>query len=235
MLVGFGGWGVGNDITHSVIPGEGSSHLPLFRKPSQKKQKSPHMCPRFLSDPCPFPVFAWAFLDFPAFYLWCTAGIQLLIFKGHGIVQTCSLRPLESLKMLCLLLFHPLKEVAWPKLYFNFMVKRRESSDQVICPLHVPLSPNNEWLFNGAHSVFCPWKSNITSYKWTQGRTILSQCKPGDHHTILFQDLCPPFPQEHYHVHLAQLQWVWTSKTSAFEFLCLQKLVIVISSQFPSQ
>ena len=36
----------------SLIPGEGSSHLPLSGKPSQKKEQSRLMCPRHPSDPC---------------------------------------------------------------------------------------------------------------------------------------------------------------------------------------
>lgn len=40
----------------SLIPGEGSSHLPLSGKPSQRSEQSPLVCTRFTSDPCLHPV-----------------------------------------------------------------------------------------------------------------------------------------------------------------------------------
>lgn len=54
-----------------------------------------------------------------------------------------------------------------------------KSYDQLICPLHVPLSPAVEQLLNTTWWALCPWRGKITSSKCSPGRGNFSPCDPG--------------------------------------------------------
>ena len=125
-----GGWGK-MASPHSLVSREGSSHVLLFRKPSQKSKQSPFLCPRLLSDPCSPPVCAQAITMSGTTVLLCFIsgawlGFKTLNPKGPGMAWTHFPPPEESLASLCLVLFCPRKAVEWLCRCLEFMAKHRE-------------------------------------------------------------------------------------------------------------
>ena len=59
-LVGADGEGI-MASPHSLVPRAGNSSLPLFRKPSQKSEQPPFLCPQLPPQPCLHPVCVQAF------------------------------------------------------------------------------------------------------------------------------------------------------------------------------
>lgn len=164
-------WMEGRWVHPTILPGEGNWWPPLFRKPSQKSEKSPLLWPRVLSDLWSQSVCAWAISTSSATILCFVSGTQLEFktpnLKRLSKVQTSSPPPEERLPVLCPELFCPRKAVAQLGRCLESMVKHIENCDQVICPLCMPLSPVVEWSFSGTCCITCPWRGNISWSKCT--------------------------------------------------------------------
>lgn len=99
-----GGWRMASPCP--LVPRDGNVLPPLFRRPSQKSEQSPLLCPRLSSDPYPQPVCSWAIGMPSAIVLLCFISGQWLGFitlylKGPGNAWTHSPTLKERLAVLC--------------------------------------------------------------------------------------------------------------------------------------
>lgn len=78
VLVG----GVKMTSSHSLLPGEGSSHPPLFRKPLKTSEPTPLLGFRLLSDTCLCQALKHLVPQSPVFYLWHGWDSKLQILKS---------------------------------------------------------------------------------------------------------------------------------------------------------
>lgn len=154
---------VGGRWSHLLIPGEGKAWPPLFRRPSQKSEQSPLLCPRLSSDCCPQPVCApgWCPQDHSS-VLSLAGGwdSNLQILKGPARCGPVSL-PARSAP-----LFQKKSCTACMMAGFYDDAQRKAAMGlSALCAGLSPLLLNGQ--LDDSRRACCPWRGKISSSKCT--------------------------------------------------------------------